>query len=82
MFVSILKEQTAISLSSIAKTVDTKLTRISMLLEMSVMTIFSPLPTGLWSRGQSIPRMFQEILFPSYKPHPLVGGAVDIEILP
>ncbi|MHC5595603.1 MAG: hypothetical protein ACYTXC_06495, partial [Nostoc sp.] len=29
------------------------------------------------SRGQSIPRMFQEILFPSYKPHPLVGGAVD-----
>jgi hypothetical protein len=77
MFVSILKEQTVVSLSSSAKTVDTKLTRISMLLEMSVMTIFSPLPTGRRSRGQSIPRMFQEILFPSYKPHPLVGVAVD-----
>ncbi|MEH1786656.1 MAG: hypothetical protein V7L23_14005 [Nostoc sp.] len=29
-----------------------------------------PAPTGL---GQSIPRMFQEILFPSYKPHPKSG---------
>jgi hypothetical protein len=76
MFVSILKGQIAISLSSTAKTVDTKLTRISTHLGMSVMTIFSPLPTG--RRGQSIPRMFQEILFPSYKPHPLVGGAVDL----
>ena len=77
MFVSILKGQIAISPSSIAKTVDTRLTRISMLPEMSAMIIFSPLPKGRGSRGQSIPHTFRETLFPSYKPHPLVGGAVD-----
>jgi hypothetical protein len=73
MSVSILREQIAISLSSIAEIVDTRLTRILMLLEMSLMTISSPLPKGRRSRGQPIPRMFQEILFPSYKPHPKSG---------
>ncbi|RCJ27824.1 hypothetical protein A6770_25095 [Nostoc minutum NIES-26] len=49
--------------------------------KMSVMTIFSPLPTGRRSRGQSIPRMFQPSFSASYKPHPLVGGAVDSRYL-
>jgi hypothetical protein len=42
-----------------------------------VMIIFFPLPKGRRNRGQSILHVFREILFPSYKPHPLVGGAVD-----
>jgi hypothetical protein len=29
-------------------------------------------------RVQSITRMFQPIISVSYKPHPLVGGAVDL----